>query len=372
MANRPLRFRYKELPSLLQEFVRDISIDSVNDDDDQPRETLCEREYYRAFERLLRHRRYGDNETNITTATSSKDTVITPPLTAEQHRELAGFHLHRCVSSWIVDHEAHRKFAYYPSCAFPIGSTMEYSFFIQKWSKQVNYPHVRRLYNRGGDFENVLARVGKDLCPCNYLIAFNVLELVEYRHGGEDKTLCAIELENELMMRSDFFTKRKEYYQSFNKWLYDKFLDPLGEMHDVVRNGGGGAVTFYRHVAFKVRPRKRPVEQGVENDQTTSTTVETQGRRSQVSSANKKKSKRLESVRELSTRLLFGEVLPSDRQLLVRCEDYTSRLYSPVLKLTSCRHTEEDVSYEQRRCGDEAETEIRTCKKCGKVRAIAN
>lgn len=93
-------------------------------------------------------------------------------------------------------------------------------------------------------------------------------------------------------------------------------------------------------------------------------------------------------MRSVSSRLLFGrphtefggesfapEIGSSDggdRKLLVRCEDYKSFLYSPLLKTTSCRHEDEEVTYEQRRCGDEIHSEIRTCKKCGSVRVTAN
>jgi len=369
MANRMLRFDYKELPRLLQEFVKDISVGSDNDSSDDPREFVTEMEYYRAFESLLQYRHYRE--------TCQGDNTLPSQLTEEQNRELADFHLNKCLSAWVDDHDAHKKYAYYPSSAYPMGSTMEYTFFMRQWVRNVNYPHVRRLYDRSGDFENVLAKVDKDLCPCKYLVEFNVIDNIEYKLDEDGHVLCLISVENELMMRSEFFNKRKEYFQTFNMWLYDRFLNQRATVFEL-RPDGDSNVSFYRHLRYKVRAKKPKLEStSLGND---SCTVDRNSSSYSVDSLKKKrpstvdtqKRKRLQNVREKTSRLLFGSTEKEKTELLVRLEDYRSRLYSPRLKNTSCQHSEEDITYEQRRCGDEIKTEIRTCKKCGRVKVITN
>lgn len=398
MANRLLRLDYEELPRLLKAFVNNISVCAEEDGtlENGPGKTIDEREYYSAFESLLQYRRYRDNDGSINSSVDMSP-VCPAPLTKRQHQELIDFHLKRVLSAWVFDHAAHKKYAYYPSNAYPMGSTMEYSFFTRQWIRNVNYPHVRRLYDRSGDFDQILSCVNKDLCPCSYLVQFNVFDQFEYKleniqnesseneQGG--KVLCLLEIENELMMRSEFFNKRKEYYTVFNMWFYDQFLDPSSDMYNALQTetkavfmthsdydndsahregvfGEPDKAIFYRHWRCKTRAKKRPTSASI-------TLVEEQ---TSPSSTNLLKHKRLQQMSEVSSRLLFGQTTygPILRQLLVRCEDYTSCLYSPKLKVTSCRHTEEDVTFEQRRCGDEIKTEIRTCKKCGKVKVIAN
>lgn len=398
MANKVLRFNYNELPHILKEFVSEVSVvGSDNNDAGDPTEVVSEQEYYKAFESLLQYRHYG--EADRSSESSSTDRAVVPtPLTAEQHLELADFHLNRCMSAWITDHAAHKNYAYYPSWAYPMGSTMEYLFFMGPWKRNVNYPHVRRLYDRSGDFANILAQVDMDLCPCKYLIKFNVFEAVEYNlddnhsseteeHGGN--VLYLLTIENELMMRSEFFNRKKQYYQTFNMWLYDRFLDPLGDMRESLLavtklqpaavNANNAKASLYRHLKYKVRARKqksKPISEiNCQSSVDASASPLTPPVKQTPVVSDSPKDIRLRRMEQLNSRLLFGEPCSSEgseRQLLVRCEDYTSHLYSPRLKITSCHHPEEDVTFEQRRSGDEIKTEIRTCRKCGKVRVITN
>lgn len=394
MAYKPFEIPYDGLPHLLKEFVEGTSVcaeDGIASENGQ-RKTVNEREYYTAFESLLQYRRYREDVSKNSSSigsSSRNNQVPPPPLTETQHRELASFHMNRCLTAWVFDHAAHEKYAYFPSNAYPIGSTMEYSFFMRQWMRNVNYSHVRRLYDRSGDFAHVLTRVDRDLCPCHYLLHFNVFEQFEYKIKQEstndtrvNEVLCLISIENELMMRSDFFTRRKEYYQTFNTWFYDRFLDPRSRLHDALkteteavfpfsepeRRGDASLAidnaVFYGHLRYEARTRKRPA--------TKTKTAPNVDVRTPPSLFKSMKYKRLRHMTDVCRRLMFGRTPRVEKRLLVRCEDYTSGLYSPVLKVTSCRHVEESVTFEQRRCGDEIQTEIRTCKKCGRVKAITN
>lgn len=383
MVKRPFEINYSELPHLLKEFVNEISV-QANDGktvSNGLNRIVSEREYYTAFENLLQHAHYRDDGSTYSATDSSSRTEQQQPqptsLTEKQHQELATFHLNKCLSTFVIDHAAHRKYAYYPSNAYPMGSTMEYTFFMRQWIRNVNYSHVRRLYDRSGDFTNVLSHVERDLCPCDYLIHFNVFERFEYELGnkkeqssaneqGGGEVLCLLAVENELMMRSDFFSRRKEYYQTFNMWFYDRFLHPSSDLHDKLETVSELRPGLNSHQKYETRSRKLLVARTKKNIKSS---LPVDARKSPPL-LNSLKYKRLQCMKDISSRLLFGRT--GERQLLVRCEDYTSCLYSPKLKVTSCRHLEEDVRFEQRRCGDEIRTEIRTCRKCGKVKVIAN
>lgn len=356
---------------------------------------VSEKDYYTAFEDLLQHRNYGCDEP----VAGSTNHQHASRLSEAENEELTTFHLRNCVSAWAFDHDAHAKYAYYPSNVFPLGSTMEHLFFMRQWIRNVNYRHVKRLYHRSDEFQNVLSTVPAALCPCNYLVVFNALDLVEYsldaeRKGTDDETnrdgclqesndhiLCRITIENELMMRSDFFCKpRKESYPLFNLWFYDQFLG-RSRHNDVVETCNNlsdlqtiqdfvNTDVFYRHQKYESRTRKRRAlrkrpDQSVDLKD------------SSLSRNGRMKYRRLRQMTDVCSRLLFERKsnstnVGSERRLLVRCEDFKSNLYSPTLKARSCKHAEESVTYEQRHCGDEIHTEIRTCKKCGAVRAISN
>jgi hypothetical protein len=435
MAYKCLQFDYNKLPCILKEFVNDVTVCSDTNDvssEGDPKEVIDEREYYRAFERLLQYRHYGEanqshSSDNTTSLSGTACAAVNPaPLTMKQNEQLVDFHLNKALSAWVYDHEAHKKYAYYPSNAYPMGSSMEYSFFTRQWLRNVNYPHVKRCYDRSGDFERILSRVDKRLCPCDYLVQFNALERSEYEIETENgsanehgkNVLCLLEIENELMMKSDFFNRRKEYYQTFNTWFYDHFLDPSSKLYNTLKTktalktAGPDEDVFYRHWKCKPRARKQPA--------LASTLLYAANVEKYTSTSDLMKRQRIERMSEIGSRLLFGSrsggfgrgageggeggggerrrrrrrQQPRQQQGvshgclktpqedsrqeigtvigLARCEDYNSCLYSPKLKITSCRHAEEDVTFEQRRCGDEIRTEIRTCKKCGKVRVITN
>jgi len=86
---------------------------------------------------------------------------------------------------------------------------------------------------------------------------------------------------------------------------------------------------------------------------------------------------RRSSMRGILSALYFGRMYLESAattnihdSLLTRCEHHESYLYSPRLKANACKHDHEEVSFVQRRCGDEIATELRKCKACGRVRVM--
>lgn len=347
MARKSVLLNYDELPRSLRKQI----------DPQTRRDKIDELEYYTAFQKVLKR---GPTE--------------------RQRSELLSFHTKRCLSAWVFDHDAHARYAYYPSNKYPLGSTMEYSFFMRQWARNVNRPHVKRLYDRGEDFETVLSHVDANVCPCHYLTVFNVLGRVEYNWDGGDGggsgvggTLYRVTVENELVMWSDFFNKGKENFTEFNRWFYDVYLSGDGDPEAAVLTSFCEEPSFYyRHKKCEDRARTRKQQQQQRKSRPNS--LERKGDTTSSSSSRKVEANelRLSLMRDVTSDLLFGRTAVSHEKLLVRCEDYTSGLYSPLLRTTSCRHEDETVTYEQRRSGDEIKTEVRTCKRCGAVRAITN
>lgn len=326
----PLKIAFDSLPDALKPFVSRLPKTDTRGDG-----LVAEPTYYRAF----------------------NDMLAQADLDESTHRRLVVFHVANQMSAWAIDHDAHAKHCYYPSNAFPLGSTAEYTFFARNWAKNVNRPYVERVYGRRGAFREILRHV--DGCPCRFVYAFNVRGASVYpedARGGEPP-LCKLSLENELMMRSEFFTRRKHLFTAFNRWLYDRvvaqLLDRPAEQASVELRVGERVVrinvsdrVWRRHARYDVRVRKRA-----------------------DSVAEVRAQRRTRALDPVLRRLYFGAERGGRRDTLLRCEDPTSFLYCALLRRTACRHEDETVRYEQRRCGDEIATEIRTCKSCGAVRA---
>lgn len=401
---------------------------------------ITEREYYNFFESYLEsvNRQQlikmsvdvrGEKRKNGG-GSSDVEQSYTVCLDSKDNAELLRFHLTKVMcGGWIFDHASHMQYAYYPSNVFPIGSTMEFMYFLRPWSRNVNNPYVNRLYKRYPDFDRLL--VGLVDCPCSFMFAFNILNKDVYDPKDTandslyasrdeitvrpDRRLFKISVDNELMMRSEFFTKKK--YVHFNTWLFENVIvsnrsnvnllySTLEKSDESIVTGDGGlnnedaevevlfasdkalsveyahkAVRVSRVLWFKYKAHQRKVEKQLLNKMSRVGKVQNNG-------VAIKRRVRLQTMKTILHQIYFrnedehananGSVVCdkltepkmsySDINTFVRCEDHRSKLYSPLLKKTNCKHTDESVYYEQRRIGDEIASEVRKCKDCGSVR----
>lgn len=93
----------------------------------------------------------------------------------------------------VFNHEFHRQNFYYPSNMMVLGSADEFKYFNGcRWSKNVNHPFVKRLYD---SHKNVK-------CPCLRIMAFNCL--------GYDKydDVSRLYFSNEYPLKTNFFHKK--------------------------------------------------------------------------------------------------------------------------------------------------------------------
>lgn len=377
---------------------------------------ISENEYYIALESYLStvHPKSGDTVANIS--------VTSENLAVEKDTsELEDFHIrHMLCGGWLFDHEAHARYSYYPSNLYPLGSTEEYTFFMRAWNKIVNRPCVDRLYNRGGDFKVILREVPAHVCPCMFLMTFNIQDRDVWSLpppsmcGSADPTttttpkLPRLVVENELMFKSEFFNKKKagKYFRYTNSWIYKTFIrDEKWPTKDQSRVKIGDKFqnvnvtnNWFRHKALEWRvvnrthqgnavlknsEDKRQIQTNHTGDDnashdTVSTAQDTNHRCGSPTNCTTD-AHRHERMRGILGALFLGQqhqdnVVATSRhvhdRLLVRCEDYSSFLYSPSLKLTSCKHSDEEVTFVQTRSGDEIATEFRRCRACGRVRAM--
>ncbi|KAG8304334.1 hypothetical protein J6590_096379 [Homalodisca vitripennis] len=310
------------------------------------------------------------------------------------HRsELEIYHMEHLVSGgWLFDHSTHARYSYYPSDIFPLGSNEEYGFFMRAWVRNVNYPYVCRLYNREGRFEELLkAVVPPHVCPCEFLMSFNIAGREVWKpcsHGGDYGPLTRLAVENELLFRSTFFNKKRSdvLYTHTNRWVYSTFVrphrgdccrsNPRVDQSFLTTSGNTIIVTKdwfrYKQLDTTVNRRRRYNDNADTVDEpvgdVTKADVDRHGPEHSETDVRQTR------MRRILSELFFGQRFAEEHDSadfhdsLVRCEDYRSYLYSPLLKLDACKHENEDVSYEQRRSGDEIATEIRKCRHCGRVR----
>lgn len=399
----------KNTPQILQPYLHKLLSDAATQDD-----VLCpvvtEKQYYTALEEFLCHV-YGVNSETAESSDGAQPTSatfdISDPGVTEQLIELESYHVkHALCGGWLFDHEAHTRHYYFPSNVYPLGSTEEYAYFMRLWTKNVNKPYAERLYNRKGNFDQVLEHVPPSVCPCHYLLVFNVL--------GEDVwsattptesvvkgvNLSRIAVENELVLRTDFFYRKKaNNYAQTNRWVYNTFVKPYHDRQRTaerstpaahLREGerfttaSGLAVDvtpdWYRHRDFEVRVLRTQRAQAQPSqpfvsvrqkhnrpDPPTAAAASTDGAR------NKCEDGRTDRLSGILSSLYFGSEhrdVQRDDRLLARCEDYESFLYSPSLSLSGCQHTDEESSFVQLRSGDEILTEIRKCRECKRTRVV--
>lgn len=348
-------------------------------------------------------------------------------------KELEMYHLqHVWCGGWLFDHEAHFRHSYFPSNLFPLASHEEYTFFMRTWPRNVNYPYAKRLYERGGRFRRILDKVPSNVCPCVYLTVFNVIG-AEVWHSGQNEgdgwpTLARISVENEMVFRSDFFQNRhpEKMFLNTNRWIYNTFIRPYHDSgrHSIVGIEEGRTFTtasgitvsvtrdWFRHTILEKRIDQRrdadtfavnhsseaadtrvtnvsrpPIDQrsaynhrwnsgeniGFDNDQN----KPHNNNGSYNSEGDPVSDSRLARMRDVLNELYLGRNFQKKNgdsdfhdRILARCEDHRSPLYSPLLSVVSCKHESEEVSFVQRRSGDEISTEIRRCTTCGRVRTV--
>lgn len=367
---------------------------------------IDEKAYYAALEKLLSTRPRTEGGADGTDAPlNSRDTV--EHISSRDLKELETYHLgHLLCGGWLFDHEAHARCSYYPSDLFPLGSYEECAFFVRTWPRNVNYPYARRLYRRNGGFGDALKDVPLSVCPCTFLAAFSFTDedlwTIRHRDTTGGGVLPRLAVENELLFRSDFFSKRKSnrLYTHTNRWVYNTFVRHYhdGERAEnpslfktegeQIRTYSGDLIAitnnWFAHRALESRGNRRQpphkdssgatARGGSENVTTCHTTA---GERATESTGTT--DDRRNRVCRILNSLYFDrslekdpeDVAPNtDSRLLARCEDHRSFLYAPLLKSTSCKHEEEQVSFVQRRSGDEIATELRKCKACGRVRTM--
>lgn len=393
--------------------------------------TISEKDYYRALEEYLAVRiaaTDGDRQDGENVARTARDVDVTLA------SELESYHLqHALCGGWLFDHEAHARHSYYPSNLFPLGSTEECSFFMRAWSRNVNYPYARRLYERGGRFDKVLEHVSSDVCPCEFLMAFNVTDNDEWSQGDDrPEPLTKIAVENELLFKSDFFNKRAltKQFTNTNLWVYETFVkhhhanggrrlcftSPERPDRRVFLTSGGREIPidekWFRCRTLETRSRRRGhsidpgssrsgettsggvtsakikgtethginrvVEDGVSSGDSENDTYARSGDDDYDSATYDPSPASVERrgrMRRILNSLYFGCGFMKDHdrdgfnsRVLARCEDYRSFLYSPTLGLHSCKHEHEEITFVQRRSGDEIATEVRRCKACGRVK----
>lgn len=412
MARKTGRLRMDEIPIVLRPL---ISVTATSEPpttgrtSDRPSETyfVGEKEYYVALEKYLATMCTANGDTDAfrnddadgavveegameENATSCRRGQIDRETLLAPTAELETYHLQNLLRvDWLFDHEAHERHSYYPSNLFPIGSNEEYSFFTRAWTRNVNYPYARRLYERGGRFDVILNHVPSRKCPCSFLMVFNVTHADVWRIRSydtsqcrDDDTLSRLEVENELLFRSDFFHKRNpnKLFANTNRWVYETFVRPHHEREPdtaerVVSNAGVTTTTT-------TAPTMSDGAQSASNvpfcGDSRRGTREPESDTAEVgpSSSSSPEAERQRRMLDILNALYFGErfVRENDRldfndRLLARCEDYRSYLYSPLLNVNACKHETEEVTFVQRRSGDEIATELRKCKACGRVKA---
>lgn len=355
------QIKFAELPEAIRVHVNpDIPAGSTTT---QPPVMISEYDYYNAFERMLCTKRAIGTSTSNTT-TVELDQAVIHRLDATTQEQLIQFHVTTVMQGgWLSDHSSHRQYSYFPSNTLPLGSQMEWYFFMRDWARNANYRQGRRLYARQGTFETIIGKdTSDDTCPCHFLLYFYVYNRDTWVNPTTNRHVYRFAVENELLFRSDFFNKTNPPYVHFNRWLSESLLDrltiPVTDGFAVCTVGQRIKVSndWNKHLLYGV-PR-------------TST-------RRNNDYLVERKLHRVENLKPLLNRLYFrsddNEGSDVDGiHLLTRCEDHRSYLYSPKLKNTACLHLDETVRYVQTRCGDEISTEIRTCKACGLVRATSN
>lgn len=445
---------------------------STSEIEDLSLQYITEKEYYNLLEGFLEKNKLNINDKSTTTNynnnfekkyKSVEDVdycnVYKVNLNKKDNLKILNYHMKNIMcGGWIFDHEAHMKYSYYPSNVFPIGSNLEYMYFMRPWSRNVNNLYVNRLYKRYPDFNKLLEKIKN--CPCNFLLQFNILNKDSYMYTGntgndlidmdnddddddgggggcnggytiitdknidnkmeicnnytvdnndDSNILYKISVDNELMMKSDFFLKKK--YVHFNIWLYENLIknnnlnkelsycmlnskdnikhSNFNEEILISINENSKPLRLDAKVWFKYKIHQNKLEKQLINKLN-------KPKKKKFNGISNKQIIRLSAMKSILENIYFkNDVRENDDddvknnninmstenmlvncnqdvdiKTLVRCENHNSTLYSPVLKLTDCKHLEESVYFVQRRSGDEISTEIRKCKECGNVKIL--
>lgn len=269
--------------------------------------------------------------------------------TANRYLEI--YHLSRVMYYWPMDHYMHNRVSYYPNNKYPIGSKMEFDNFTSRgWNLKQQWKLITHYYMERQ--EN-----GDDVCPCEDLIDINVFDMTRTRNGR-----YKIEIENDLMFSKQINNSRSNpsKYVNLNRWLISlirKCIYSCGLVN------GRANVIYYDGKIFPVNFVPRSIFERKING------IPTRNRCATKTAVDKIKSD--------VYRLLYGDNCEirsddeDDLMTLTRLETNESRLLSERLVVDSCKHNGAySVRFEQRRCGDEAATEIRTCLNCGRDRII--
>lgn len=436
---------------------------------------ITEKEYYNLLEVFLENNKLNINDKNINKSTTTNNNnfekkyksledvdycnVYKTNLNKKDNLKILNYHIQNIMcGGWIFDHEAHMKYSYYPSNVFPIGSNLEYMYFMRPWSRNVNNLYVNRLYKKYPDFNKLLEKIKN--CPCNFLLQFNILnkdlymytdntgnDLMDVDNDADDvgcnggntinmdknidnkmeicnnytvdnnddsNILYKISVDNELMMKSDFFLKKK--YVHFNIWLYENLIknNKLNkEFSYCVQNSKDNIKSnnFNEEILISVNENSKPLrldekvwfKYKIHQNKLEKQLINklNKPKKNKFNGISNKQMIRLSAMKSILENIYFKNDLREnndddddgkknnnnkinmstenmsvnynkdvDIKTLVRCENHNSKLYSPVLKLTDCKHLEESVYFVQRRSGDEISTEIRKCKECGNVKIL--
>lgn len=251
--------RFSEIPAVLQPLLLNVHRKSARNEQqrikanrtieagtDSTPTMVEEKDYYTALEDYLSIKRLSTPSVNAHNGNNSnsaamedtksvqnndKDCISTWSIPSADFTQLKSYHLQHILRiNWLFDHQAHAQHCYYPSNVFPLGSNEEYVFFTRAWMRNVNFLYTKRLYERGGCFDNVLRQVPRKICPCTFLMAFNVINTDVWQCQEsctkDPPKLSRISVENELLFRSDFFNKRNptKLYINTNQWVYETFV----------------------------------------------------------------------------------------------------------------------------------------------------
>lgn len=346
----------EDMPTELRDFVVLGSPD--------PPLSLTETQYYKAMEKFLESRRV----TTVPVNGDDDDIEYRFAFDGDLDERMYAFHRSRVmIGRLLLDHVAHTRTAYYPSNVLPLGSSLEETYFRTRWPVNVNNASVQRLYSRRPDFDRLIA--SHPTCPCAFLFAFNVRNKNVFQ-ASDVQRIHLISVENELMMRSDFFATC--LYAHFNNWLYG---------HVEAEMASSAVTPEHPSPTFATATTSKTAADDTITTKSTKKGAAARKKRACRDASVNRQAGRVAVMREVMNQLFFvadrtytdvsvERAIDTRIKTLVRSEDNESRFYSPLLALTSCKHTDETTEYVQRRAGDEIATEIRTCRACGAVRMM--
>lgn len=231
-----------------------------------------------------------------------------------------------------------------------------FRFFTKKWSKNVNYDNVKKIY------EKFIST-----CPCQYIIAFNICRLDFYM--GYSNLL----FNNMFTMRSLHFSQKiTDETEKINiQTIYNKTNILSTDQYNILIENLPASTQVNRNKKIKDRQKKgvEQVSKMLKGNLNKTASLN-------INNSNKILGKKYQYCFPMNKICVYNKSTTSLKKdtkmniiksIMKFTEDYKNKINSGAEELSICKHVNFTTEFRQLRAADEAEHRISICNDCGRI-----